>query len=229
MTINADKSMDFIMIEAIDQSLFESEEFQETTNEKMIEKLKRAGFQIENYYEEGKRGYQITKHFKNIDDVSTREELVADLGLENLAEVGMLFQVKPGFLKNQYQAKFTTQEQNLLIGDAQTENTEDDFSDLKEQLEIQFSVKLPHKPLTANASITEENGKMLTWNLLDMQEDNIAFSFELYNLETVIFIIIGGIFFLILLFALFHILIRPKKKRILPEFSENSSFSNSNF
>ena len=135
MTINADKSMDFIMIEAIDQSLFESEEFQETTNEKMIEKLKRAGFQIENYYEEGKRGYQITKHFKNIDDVSTREELVADLGLENLAEVGMLFQVKPGFLKNQYQAKFTTQEQNLLIGDAQTENTEDDFSDLKEQLE----------------------------------------------------------------------------------------------
>ncbi len=104
MEVNKDKSMNLTMIAAMDQSFLE--QMTETTNR---EDLESSGFYVEDYNEDGKKGYKLTKQIKNIDDVSTEGSISEEDMAEALYGTGdskYIFTVKKGFFKNTYKAKF---------------------------------------------------------------------------------------------------------------------------
>ena len=73
--------------------------------------------------------------------------------------------------------------------DTQTDSSFDfssnmDMSMLSSTLDMKFNVTLPYKAISSNATSTENDGKTLVWNLVNTQDD-IEFTFELYNMNNI--------------------------------------------
>lgn len=128
MEIKKDKSMDFSIIYAIDTSVMGKEaqgESSETFTNEQKEELKKQGFTVEDYTEGKMKGIKITKHIKNIDEVSTEKDTEYSLsgmldGKEHKDEY--MFKVEKGFLKNTYTAKykFDMNESSMAMDDEET-------------------------------------------------------------------------------------------------------------
>ena len=128
MEIKKDKSMDFSIIYAIDTSVMGKEaqgESSETFTNEQKEELKKQGFTVEDYTEGKMKGIKITKHIKNIDEVSTEKDTEYSLsgmldGKEHKDEY--MFKVEKGFLKNTYTAKykFDMNESSMGMEDEET-------------------------------------------------------------------------------------------------------------
>ena len=97
--IKKDKSMDLVMIEAINSSLAGDQDIMKAEDKSELEK---NGYKVENYTNGNNKGYKISKHYDNIDDISSVDEKEVDL---SSTEDQMHFTVKKGFLKNTYKAK----------------------------------------------------------------------------------------------------------------------------
>lgn len=67
-----------------------------------------------------------------------------------------------------------------------------DIMGLAGEMEFSYVVNLPEKALTNNATNVSNDGKTLTWSLMQSQISNIEFSFELKNM-TNYYILYGGI------------------------------------
>ena len=67
-----------------------------------------------------------------------------------------------------------------------------DIMGLAGEMEFNYVVNLPEKALTNNATNVSNDGKTLTWSLMQSQISNIEFSFELKNM-TNYYILSGGI------------------------------------
>lgn len=67
-----------------------------------------------------------------------------------------------------------------------------DIMGLAGEMEFNYVVNLPEKTLTNNATNVSNDGKTLTWSLMQSQISNIEFSFELKNM-TNYYILYGGI------------------------------------
>ena len=67
-----------------------------------------------------------------------------------------------------------------------------DIMGLAGEMEFNYVVNLPEKALTNNATNVSNDGKTLTWSLMQSQISNIEFSFELKNM-TNYYILYGGI------------------------------------
>ena len=67
-----------------------------------------------------------------------------------------------------------------------------DLMGLAGEMEFSYIVNLPEKALTNNATNVSNDGKTLTWSLMQSQISNIEFSFELKNM-TNYYILYGGI------------------------------------
>lgn len=128
MEIKKDKSMDFSIIYAIDTSVMGKEaqgESSETFTNEQTEELKKQGFTVEDYTEGKMKGIKITKHIKNIDEVSTEKDTEYSLsgmldGKEHKDEY--MFKVEKGFLKNTYTAKykFDMNDSSMAMEDEET-------------------------------------------------------------------------------------------------------------
>ena len=97
--IKKDKSMDLVMIEAINSSLAGDQDIMKAEDKSELEK---SGYKVEEYTNGSNKGYKISKHYDNIDDISLVDEKEVDL---SSTEDQMHFTVKKGFLKNTYKAK----------------------------------------------------------------------------------------------------------------------------
>ena len=72
VSINKDKSMSLSVIEA----LIYSEEDDNYLSSQEQEEFEERGFKVEDYYENGlKKGFIITKEFKNINDISSDKDV----------------------------------------------------------------------------------------------------------------------------------------------------------
>ncbi len=101
---------------------------------------------------------------------------------------------------------------NTTINGMTTEDAAE-LQELASTMDMKFSVNLPYKALSHNASKTENDGKTLTWDLMDTKKDTIQFEFELYNM-TNIYIAAGiGAFILLLLIIIIISSIRRKHKK----------------
>lgn len=171
MDIKKDKSMTLGIIQAIDKSLMEQSDNTTILTEEDKTKLKAKGFKIEDYTEDNLIGYKITKKTNNIDEISTTEEITANLGTEELSKDEYIFTVKKGIFKNTYKATLknsdTDKINNGLNSDLQGNdetNTEEDILE-SENNELEDNI------------IIEENKEL---------EDNIIIEEDTLNGENVI-------------------------------------------
>ena len=206
MSINEDKSMDFTFTEAINSSLLEQSN-QTAVDEETLQKYRDNGFTVENYSDNSWTGYTMTKHFSNIDDISSDESVSGSLEdiVSGLEEDATLFTVKKGFFKNTYTAsiEFNTDETlddatkylDDTTGDT-TDTYDDTYSDdvygdsadysmIMSTMDLKFMINLPYEALNSNATSLTNDGKTLTWDLVNFKENNFEFAFELYNMTNI--------------------------------------------
>ena len=207
MEIHGNKSMDLELIEAVDDSILESTGSTSITDNK--KELEDKGYTVEDYKEDNKTGYKITKHFDNIDTV-----------VSDVVESDQFFTVKKGFFKNTYQINMKSVDYDSLgmddamdtdvndnevtgIDDTTGDGTLDfgddfDYSSMLSGMDVAFHINLPNKAISNNATKVENNGKNLTWDLMEFKGDKIELEFALYNM-TNIYILIGGAVALLIL------------------------------
>ena len=251
MNIKKDKSMTLGIIQAVDKSLLEQNTTTTILTEEDKIKLKEKGFKIEDYNIDNMIGYKITKKIKNIDEVSTKEEIIANLATKELLNNEYLFTIKKSIFKNTYKATLKNSdveeinnslnsgvqnnyeidnelgenvlEDNIelededLIGDDEVieDNASNnlnnlDYSELLSRMELTMKVNLPYKALSNNATNIKNEGKTLTWNLMELKGENIEFEFIIYNIPNIIITIVA----IILLIITIILLLTKKKKEL---------------
>lgn len=80
-----------------------------------------------------------------------------------------------------------------------------DFSQYMTNLDMKFTVKLPYKAISNNATTVSDDGKELNWDLTKASEiEYLEFQFSLYNTTNIIIfvvlgvVVIGGVIFLVI-------------------------------
>ena len=213
MEIKKDKSMDYTVIYAFDKSLFGDQEILTNDDKKELEN---KGFTVSNYVDGNMQGFKVSKNIKNIDEVSSVNDATYDLSglLDSNKSESKVFKFKKGFLKNTYTASFkfdssdsdlndstnndTTTGDDFTIDNDTTTDSDFDFSNVNTAMDLSFTVKLPYKAISSNATTKNNDNKDLSWNLSSTGEDKIEFSFALYNM-TNIYICVGVIILLIII------------------------------
>jgi hypothetical protein len=235
MGIHKDKSMDFSLIEAFDtQVLAQLEaagyetETTELTDDEIKQTEEETGFTIEKYKDGTLEGYKYTKTYPNIDQISNEMELEYDLGTvtSDDSDTQQFFQVEKGLFKNVYKAKFINSSVDQVqdqMDSSDTQVSEVDMSSLTSQMSFDFTVQLPYKAISSNAASISDDGKTLTWDLLNAYTNTIEFEFALYNTKN-IYIALGiTISFIIILMVLVLITLRGNKKRDLKKIIEREN------
>lgn len=279
MDINKDKSMNLGIIQAVDKSLLEGADSSSLMDEEEIKKLEDEGFKVEEYTESNMTGYKITKEVKNIDEISTENDITADLGTSALADSEYMFTVKKGLFKNTYKAVLknsdtdeldeslnsgltddTTDDEYLeddfiydedytyddttnytddyLTDEDYYDTTEDDYTNsgikdfdyttLLSSMELKMKVNLPYKALSNNATLVENDGTTLTWDLMNFEKDAIEFEFEIYNTTNIIIIAVSGILVIVLLIVLIIKKLSKKNKNNVVASTNNETMPNTN-
>ena len=131
MEIKKDKSLDFSIIYAFDTSLVDENQIKNAFKDSDKKELEKNGFTLTNYSDGKMKGYTISKKVKNIDEISSSNEVKYNLSgmAEKDKSSGSMFKVEKGFLKNKYVAKFEFSAVNDAISgdnDELENNTEED-------------------------------------------------------------------------------------------------------
>lgn len=233
MSIHKDKSMDLSVTVAVANSLLQQSSDSTIMSEEDLKEAKDQGFKVKEYSDGSMTGYTLTKNYSNIDDVSTEKE--TNLNLEESMEGTQedMFTVKKGLFKNKYTVKMKNDTANEVQSQAglDTDNvnldtdyigSNEDYSDngnnfgdmdlsmLMANMDLKYTVTLPYKALSSNATTTENDGKKLIWNLMDSSKENLEFEFELYNMTNVY--IAAGIVLAIIIIVIILIIKKRKPK-----------------
>ncbi len=105
---------------------------------------------------------------------------------------------------------------NVLDTDDSSDSSEEETSDMDlsslssmmGSMEMNYTVDLPYKALSNNATSVNNDGKKLTWDLTKMQ-NGIEFEFELYNMNNIY--IAGGVALLVVIIIVLIIVSKIKK------------------
>ena len=225
MDIKKDKSMDFSITYALDTSLMGDKELLSDEQRKTLEN---QGFTITDYLSDNMKGFVISRHIKNIDLLSSKNDTeysLSELGDKN-SDNNYIFKVKKGILKNTYTAKFKfdasdsnleddssdddwsfdNESDDTLNWDFGSDSTDNDssfdfgsdLSNMMSNMDLSFNVNLPYSAKSNNATTVNNDNKNLTWNLSSNSLETIEFEFELYNM-TPIYIGIGVIAVLVII------------------------------
>lgn len=213
ISINKDKSMDLEIILASDKKFIEDKNDLNFSNID-FDKLSENGYLVFAYNEDIYEGSRIVKSFKNIDDISNTNDNGLVINLKNVLNGidNTLFYVKKGFFKNTYIGRFkitgSDEYSDILnsnsnsIDDDGMNELEDTMSELLKSLDFKFVINVPYKTLSNNATSISENQKTLTWDLLQVKDENINFEFYLYNLNNIIICIAILLIIIIILIVL---------------------------
>ena len=103
-------------------------------------------------------------------------------------------------------------EEVLTTGEEETIDLEDDFdyTSLMAGMEFKYIVNLPTSGKNHNATSTSNDSKTLTWNLATTGSSNIEYTFDMYNMTSLIILGVCGLVVLIVIIA---ILVGIKKKK----------------
>lgn len=175
--------------EAEEVEIAPENEFEEPTEEESNEGvsaddykyLEEKGFKVEEYKEEkdGKKyaGVMLTKKYKSIDDITKDTEKTINVN-EVLGE-------KDKFDDSQFYSKKNNVYKASLLFDFSQEGTEGtegmDMSSMANSFELKYTIKLPVKAKTNNATEVSEDGKTLTWKFKYGEKNLVEYSFALSN------------------------------------------------
>lgn len=216
MEISKDKSMQLSIIYAVDEDLMQGGML---VDDKQKSNLIDQGFVVTDYADDMYKGIKLEKSVQNIDTISTTEDtkysLSSMIDTSEEKERKEMFKIERGFFKNKYIAIFEFDQSNSdsndgIISESQ-EEMDFELQSALDNLDLGFRVTIPEKPLSNNATTTENDGKTLIWDLGKNLTTDITFEFELYNM-TNIYITIGGIILIVMLIILI-IIIRIKKSK----------------
>ena len=128
MDIKKDKSMNFSMLYALDESYAGSSGFELEDETSVKENIKNKNCSIESYNESNMLGYKVTCKVANIDDMSSEKDLdESDLESILTNEKSKLFTLKKGFFKNTYSVKLKS-DTDLLDSSDYSNREEDDIT-----------------------------------------------------------------------------------------------------
>lgn len=188
MTINNDKSMDLKITTAMADSVKSYMGEQASDGEKEKEELKNKGLEVEDYQQDGYTGYTVKKHYNNIDDLSTTEDVTANIGAEG--ELEKLFKVTKTATGTTYKATFKSEDADSYSSQMTSYKDNETYKEYMKGMEIKFIVNLPSKAKSSNATNVSNDGKTLEWDL--MTTPSVEFEFEMPNSNNNLIIIIGG-------------------------------------
>ena len=181
----------------------ETDDEEELDNFKITEedkrKFKENGFKVEKYEKDGYEGVKLSKSWNNIDSISSDKDTVYELEDEltgDKKEETNMFKVKKGFFKNTYTLKI----------DGSSDSMSSEGMDLSSMMDLSFTLKLPKKANSNNATTVNKGGKELVWDL--SKSKSIEATFEIYNAP--FYIAIGG--GILLLVVIIIVIIKKGKK-----------------
>ena len=248
MDIKKDKSMEFKIVYALDTSVLGEKA---TFTKDDLNKMKDQGFEVSEYSDGSMKGFTLTKKIKNIDDVSSTDDIKYSLSGITNNDSTKLFKVKKGLFKNKYTAKFSFDSSESGIKNSSTFNNEEnnsndetivdpennseitnteesddldltdsdeDYSKMMSSMDLSFTVTLPYKALSNNATSVNNDGKELVWNLASTNRKSIEFEFELdrFSIMPIIIVIgcvIGGLFVIALIVTVIMAISGGKKQK----------------
>lgn len=210
MNITNSKKMDLTYIYAIkkERTTDGTAKFLENSERLRLEKL---GYTITDYDDGSYVGYSLSKFYKNIDAISSDNEVIADISLTNTNNTGIfMFQIEKGFLQNKYKAKIAFQDAKSIVNEANDDTVNGQMITNNEQPEVSFTVSLPSKPISNNATSTGNDGKELRWDLANTTDEYAEFEFYLPNMINKIVIGIG----IICLIGIVYVLLDATRNHI---------------
>lgn len=188
MKINDDKSMDFVLIETVEQSLLNEDGT--LKNEGLgtdsmastiidFEELKKIfiqkGYTVESYTDPDKpthQGAKIFKHFEDIDKISKEGEKVEidfTAITDEIFDDSYFFTVQKGLVYNIYKGSFKIMNEDNLL----------DLSN-PSSLNIKYTLKLPKNSFVeSNATTVSDDKTVLAWELDGSKVNNINFTFKM--------------------------------------------------
>lgn len=203
MEIKNDKSMDFSIIYAFDKSVMGE---MASLKEEDFKELKEEGYSVEKYKDGNFEGFKMTLKVKNIDEVSTDQDVVFNLSGMMQEKNNYMFKVVKDGDKSVYYAKFKfdsndsglndnddeilpDENENILISPNETDddssldltggNDDLDLSGMMGSMDLSFNVKLPSSAISSNATTKEDGGKKLSWKLGSSGSQTLEFAFEI--------------------------------------------------
>ena len=224
LVINEDKSMNFSYIVAVDNDIIGmlAGNTESTLTEKTIwatldeatsddDKIIEQGFTKERYETEELKGFRYQKKIMNIDNLSGTEAISSFENVETIADQKLF--VKDGDV---YKANFkVVQEDNTNLpteeGSTSNLNIEGGSLNAKDFLDTSFVITFPEKPISHNATEVSDDGKTLTWNLLETENIQFEFSFPKDN-SIMMYLIGGGV--IVLLLIIFVVISKSRNKRV---------------
>jgi hypothetical protein len=126
-------------------------------------------------------------------------------------------------------AEATPDEDYALTGDEEnfdltSEGSNMDLSGLMSNMDLSFSVNLPYKAISNNATTQENDNKKLTWKLGYSGEQTIEFAFELKNNDSsnmMLYIAVGAAILVFIILLILVISKMRKKNKAVPEVINN--------
>ena len=216
ITVNKNKSVDLVIIEAVKEESLTDEQKSTMITSLNLDKIKSSEYSLENYNSNGYIGYKITRHFPNIDKISSKEEVVADLSISNITNQQYLFTVKKGLFKNTYYGDFYSSDLNSLKNNIDSSNNIYSSS----EIDIGFNLSIPTKIGNNNAGYVSGDLKNANWPTY--WDKPIQFEFTLYNYKTIF--ILTALFVIIIIIFIYKFVNRKKRKLTLESYNNNSLF-----
>lgn len=216
ITVNKNKSVDLVIVEAVKEESLTDEQKNTMITSLNLDKIKSSEYSLENYNSNGYIGYKITRHFPNIDKISSKEEVVADLAISNITNQQYLFTVKKGLFKNTYYGDFYSSDLNSLKNNIDSSN--DIYS--SSEIDIGFNLSIPTKIGNNNAGYVSGDLKSANWPTY--WDKPIQFEFTLYNYKTIF--ILTALFVIIIIIFIYKAVNRKKRKLTLDSYNNNSLF-----
>ncbi len=196
MNIKKNGDVELSIIMAFAETMSEDMTSMEESKKEFTEK----GFVVEDYAEDDMKGIKVTKTFK-LADVSTDSEVVVSLDQYlNDPKDNIKFFQKVG--RGKYKANFTIDTRSEDI-DSET------VSFYESNIDLSYSVTLPSKALSHNA--TKEEGNTLTWKIKYNELTNINYEFSMKN-NTTLWIILG-ILGIVIVAIIVVVLVMTKKNK----------------
>ena len=167
-----------------------------------MDEMKEAGWEVEEYNEDGYVGFKCVK--KGVDLSEAGAAMQGAEGTVELQEGGLVV-TKDG---DNYTIDWD------VMGDsssAEMAQYKDYFAQYGGYLRVVF--KLPNGAKNHNATTAENGGKTLTWDLLEMSDQNIHLEFSLSIIGTIIKWVIIGLVAIALIIAIIIIIKKLQAKK----------------
>ena len=183
-TIKKNGKMDVSLLYAmIDMSQYSDDESGSSgLTDEQVKEYEKDGWSVKDYTDDGYKGFIIAK-----DDVSIAElNAMMNKTAENTNQGGKFELTKDGLVYHLTWQIYDNTDKSSMSQVAPYITQSGGY--------MKFTLNLPSKPVSSNATSTSDNGKTLEWDLLKLDEDGcIDVTYRLINLPLIIIVAVSAL------------------------------------